>query len=296
MPAPYPTSFVSPYWSRPFSPQLALAPNQVFLYYEIRIVNVLRIVSLREHSRVLEAGKNPMSNRIKTFCLSLPLRLGTVNCYLIGSQAGYLLIDTGGSNQRLDLERKLERAGCRPGSLELIVLTHGDFDHTGNAAYLREKFGAKIAMHAGDSGMLERGDMSWNRVKARFLLGKIVPILFKFGQSERCKPDFYLNDGDSLAEFGVDARVVSLPGHSTGSIGLLVAGGESAAGPGPALFCGDLLENTRRPGLNSLIDDLAAAHASLQKLKSLEISTIYPGHGRPFPAKSLLVILPSRAN
>jgi len=27
----------------------------------------------------------------------------------------------------------------------LIVLTHGDFDHIGNAAYLSKKFGAKIA-------------------------------------------------------------------------------------------------------------------------------------------------------
>ena len=97
-----------------------------------------------------------MSYRIKTFRLPLPYRLGSVNCYLIGSQAGYLLIDTGGPNQRLALEKGLADAGCRPGRLKLIVLTHGDFDHTGNAAYLREKFGAKLAMHAGDSGMAVR--------------------------------------------------------------------------------------------------------------------------------------------
>ena len=38
-------------------------------------------------------------------------------------------------------------AGCKLGSLKLIVLTHGDFDHTGNAAYLRHKYAIKIAMH-----------------------------------------------------------------------------------------------------------------------------------------------------
>ncbi len=45
--------------------------------------------------------------------------------------------------------------------LKLIVLTHGDFDHTGNAVYLRQRLGAPIAIHAGDAGMPERGDMFW---------------------------------------------------------------------------------------------------------------------------------------
>ncbi len=61
------------------------------------------------------------------------------------------------------LEKELENAGCKPGNLQLIVLTHGDTDHAGNCAYLREKYGAQIAMHSDDSGMVERGYPSWNR-------------------------------------------------------------------------------------------------------------------------------------
>ena len=49
-----------------------------------------------------------------------------------------MLIDTGKPEKRADLVARLERAGCRPGDLRLIVLTHGDYDHAGNAAYLRE--------------------------------------------------------------------------------------------------------------------------------------------------------------
>ncbi len=100
-----------------------------------------------------------MSTEIKTISLLLPYKLGGVNCYLIETDTGYILIDTGGSNKRTDLEKELESAGCQPGNLKLIVLTHGDFDHTGNAAYLRKKFDTKIAMHNGDSGMVEHGDM-----------------------------------------------------------------------------------------------------------------------------------------
>jgi hydroxyacylglutathione hydrolase len=228
-----------------------------------------------------------MLQGITTFCLPLPLRLGSVNCYLLGSRAGYLLIDTGGPNQRLTLEKGLEDAGCCPGSLKLIVLTHGDFDHTGNAAYLREKFGAKIAMHAGDSGMLEHGDMSWNRKKGNIILTKLVPIFFGFGKTERCKPDFYLDDGQALSDFGFDARVLALPGHSWGSIGILAAVGDPATGPGQALFCGDLLENIRRPMISSIMDDLPLAYASFEKLKGFEIGITYPGHGPPFPLEQI---------
>jgi len=227
-----------------------------------------------------------MLQEIKTIRLPLPYHLGSVNCYLIATDIGYILIDTGGSNKRTDLEKELESAGCRPGNLKLIVITHGDFDHTGNAAYLRKKFGTRIAMHENDSGMLEHGNMFWNRKKGNFLIfliRKIAPILIRFGKSDRCKPDLTFDDGYDLSEYGFDAKVLSIPGHSRGSIGILTAGGDPSAGSGQALFCGDLLDNTDKPVLNSIMDDSAAANASVEKLKSLKINTVYPGHGKPFP-------------
>jgi hydroxyacylglutathione hydrolase len=215
-----------------------------------------------------------MPHEIITIRLSLPLKLGNVNCYLMKTDGGYVLIDTGGSNKRAELEKELENAGCRPGNLKLIVLTHGDFDHTGNAAHLRQRFGSQIAMHADDSGMVEHGDMFLNRKRPNMLARKLVPTLFRFGRAQRFTPDIYLDEGDDLSEYGFDARVVCIPGHSKGSIGILTANGD--------LLCGDLFENTDKPVLNSLMDDLAAANASLEKLANLEINTVFPGHGEPF--------------
>jgi len=219
-----------------------------------------------------------MPKKIKTISLSLPYKLGSVNCYLIETDTGYILIDTGCSNKRTDLEKELESAGCKPGNLKLIVLTHGDFDHTGNAAYLRKKFGTKIAMHNDDSGMAERGNMFWNRKKGNILLRMIASILFGFGKSERFKPDYYIGDGYDLSRYGFDAKVLHIQGHSKGSIGILTAGGD--------LICGDLLSNWDKPDqpdINSIMDDSAAANTSVEKLKSLKINTVYPGHGKPFP-------------
>ena len=54
------------------------------------------------------------------------------------------------------------------------------------------------------------------------------------------------------------------------------------------LFCGDLLESTDKPDLNSIMDDLTAANASVKKLNKLSIKTVYPGHDKPFPMETLL--------
>jgi len=228
-----------------------------------------------------------MQQEIKTISLLLPYHLGSVNCHLIETDTGYILIDTGGSNKRTDLEKEVESAGCQPGYLRLIVLTHGDFDHTGNAAYLRKKFGTKIAMHYDDSGMVERGDMTWNR-KAKpdkfsiifKIMSKIIPLFVKPGKFDVFKPDLTIDEGYDLSVYGFDARVLHIPGHSKGSIGILTTGGD--------LFCGDLLYNIfGKPGVR-FIDDLADFNASVEKLKSLGINTVYPGHGKPFPMERFL--------
>lgn len=214
----------------------------------------------------------------KTINLPLPYKLGTVNCYLVKTDAGYILIDTGSSNARADLEAELAHAGCQPGNLKLIVITHGDFDHIGNAAFLREKFGARIAMHGDDAGMAERGDMFWNRKGGNRLIKMIAPLLFGFSKAYRFKPDLAVADGSDLSEYEFDARIVSIPGHSKGSIGILTVDGN--------LFCGDLFENMVKPTLNSIMDDVATANASIEKLERFNVKTVYPGHGNAFPMEA----------
>jgi glyoxylase-like metal-dependent hydrolase (beta-lactamase superfamily II) len=224
-----------------------------------------------------------MTQEIKTITLSLPYRLGSVNCYLINTINGFILVDTGNSNKQAELEKELESAGCKPGDLKLIILTHGDFDHIGNAAYLRKKFGSKIAMHSNDSGMAEKGDMFWNRRKSNIIVKMVAPFFYGFGKSRRFTPDFYIGDGFSFSEYGFNAKVISIPGHSSGSIGIMTTGGN--------LICGDLFENTDKPKLNPIMDNLEMANRSIEILKNLKVDIIYPGHGKPFTMDAFLTRL-----
>lgn len=134
-------------------------------------------------------------------------------------------------------------------------------------------------MHRDDSGMAERGDMFVNRKRPNVLIRKLLPTLSGFGAAERFAPDVLLADGDDLAAYGLDARIILIPGHSKGSIAVLTTSAD--------LFCGDLLTNTDRPALNSLMDDPVAGRASLQKLRGLAIGTVYPGHGQQFTLDQL---------
>ncbi len=197
-----------------------------------------------------------------------------VNCYLVRLDDGFILIDTALARQCRRVETALERAGCTPGHLKLIVLTHGDFDHCGNAAYLRQKFAASIAMHPDDAGMVENGDMFWNRKQPNPVMKTIFGLFFSLPPASRFQPDVWLREGHDLSAYGFDARVIELPGHSKGNIGLLTAGGD--------LFCGDLLGNLGQPEKWSLVDDEAAMTASIERLKGLAVQTVYPGHGKSF--------------
>ena len=197
-----------------------------------------------------------MTVKIKTITTPFAFNID-VNCYLIEIGSDRILVDTGMPNQRSTIETELKKASCQSENLKLIILTHGDIDHCGNAAYLRQKFGTQIAMHHADLGMVEQGDMFWNRRKPNIFIKAIFGLLFGLDKSDRFKPDLYLKDGDNLAEYGLDAQILNLPSHSKGSIGILTTNGN--------LFCGDLLGNTDKPKLWSIIDDRSAANASVEK-------------------------------
>jgi glyoxylase-like metal-dependent hydrolase (beta-lactamase superfamily II) len=109
------------------------------------------------------------------------ISLGGTNCYLVKTDSGHILIDTGFPFQRGKLEEELESKGCKPGTLKLVVVTHGDIDHTGSCAYLREEYGARIAMHEGDTEMCMKDGMTRDRgeIPADFPLPLMVLWLAK---------------------------------------------------------------------------------------------------------------------
>lgn len=208
---------------------------------------------------------------------------GGVNAYLVRTAPdACVLIDCGFPQHTTQLTAFLTQHGCAPGQLKHIFLTHGDVDHVGSAAHLRQQHGAPIHIHPADAPMLTAGDMALNRKSPPdrvSLLFRLFQLVDRTPRLDTFAADHLLTDGDDLTPLGFPARVIAIPGHSAGSVGFLTPGGD--------FFCGDLLMNVFGPALQMFLDDLPAAHASLAKLRPLPITTVYPGHGQPFPIAAL---------
>jgi hydroxyacylglutathione hydrolase len=219
-----------------------------------------------------------MNERIKI------INLGFVNAFLVRVKDGFVLIDTGVAQQWKKLETELTSAGCSPDKLRLVVITHGDFDHTGNCAKLQEKYQAKIAMHQADSFMVENGVQGSRKI--RTLMGRIILLFAKWRNRkatfDKFKPDTFLTDGQSMERYGFDAKIIHIPGHTKGSIAILTNEGD--------LFVGDILFNRRKPVVAPFVDDFQELKNSIDKLKKLNIKMIYPGHGKPFLGDGILKI------
>jgi len=216
------------------------------------------------------------------------LALGMVNAYLIKNKNEYCLIDTGLAMGRSKLEQAFTQAGIKPSAIKLVIVTHADIDHIGNCAYLQSRFGLKIAVHESDVHLCRTGTINMNRkrkaskVKMIFLslmFALIYKPMMKKHPLEAFEPDVILTDGQNLKKYGFDAKVIHIPGHTMGSLGILTGDGD--------FFSGDTINNRKKPTAADIIEDEDALESSLKRIKKLNIKTVYPGHGRPFPISEL---------
>lgn len=202
------------------------------------------------------------------------IKCGNGNCYLVSEGANAVLIDTAKPPYRDKISEF-----CKPYSVRLIVLTHGHFDHCMNAAYLSEKLGAPVAMHKADLGLIS--DNTSQKLSCRGLLGKIVLSAseksFRHEKIPPFEPTVWLSEGDSLENYGVEGRIVHLPGHTEGSIGVDVEEKH--------LFVGDALMNMFYPTLSHIFHDESELRKSAEKITALGERTIWFGHGKPVDNK-----------
>ncbi len=209
-----------------------------------------------------------------------PLDLGASNCYLIQSE-GVIIIDCGPPKQAKRFIKALKKLSLKPEDIQLIIITHGHWDHIGSARAIKELTGAKIAMHRQEKDWLENslkplppGVTTWGRI-----LGGLMALFMPLVHIPAANVDVVLEDeGLSLAEYGIPGRVIYTPGHSKGSISVLLETG--------AVFVGDTAMNNLpvrlNPGLPIFAEDLPLVKESWKLLLDRGAKMVYPGHGKPF--------------
>lgn len=202
------------------------------------------------------------------------IKCGNGNCYIVENGTAGVLVDTG----KKEYAAKVLEA-CRAYNVKLIVLTHAHFDHAENAAEISEKLGIPIAMHEKDVGLISSNNAQ--QLYANTFLGKIVLSVSLKDFSKRAMPPFkptiFLHDGDSLSEYGIDARIIGLPGHTDGSIGIDIEN--------KYLIVGDALMNMFYPTVSMLYHDKNKMLESAKRISEIGSRTVFFGHGKPVANK-----------
>ena len=198
------------------------------------------------------------------------IKCKTDNCYIVESNGKAILVDTGSGESYPAVVDE-----CRKYDLCLIVLTHIHFDHAENAAKLSEELNVPVAFHKADEELFDNYSaqplVSYG-VVGRIVLGSSLKVL---RDTKVKKPEkiIYISEGDDLLSYGIDARIIGLPGHTKGSIGVDVEG--------DSLLVGDALDNWIRPATGHLYSNMEDLKDSAEKIRSLGERVIYYGHGKP---------------
>lgn len=204
----------------------------------------------------------------------VPIPILNVKIFLVKSQRGCTLIDTGIPFHEKRIQGILQSLNVRLTDIQTIILTHGHLDHIGCLAYLKSQSGAAVVCHRSIQTVLESGgyEKAVPRVFGWTILNPILSALLR-NRLNPVRPDQLVDESLELKEFGLNGMVLHTPGHSPGSCSIFLDHG--------ICFLGDLLREPS-PGVYDtglFFHDRDQILTSLKIIAALKPKTIYLSHG-----------------
>ena len=222
--------------------------------------------------------------------------LGTriVNNYLISTEIGHILIDTGYEGGFKHFINKLNHLHISPQEIRYVFLTHAHDDHAGFLNEVLAVTDAKVILHPKAIDRLKIGQNSFEGGCSSRLAYLFCKILALCGKGEHKFPairDEFLprlitTDSEEFRALKLPFKVLETPGHTADHISLLI---------GDTLFCGDAAMNNF-PSIKRVtiwIENLQQFKQSWQTIIATAPQTIYPAHGKPFLVSDLEKYLPA---
>jgi len=123
--------------------------------------------------------------------------------FLIVSDAGHILIDTGMEGMASQIARNVETLGFHVADIKILLNTQAHIDHAAGLAALKSMSGAKLLISEGDAPVIESGgakDFLW-------------PERFRWAPA---KVDGFIKDGQEIKLGGTTLTAHLTPGHTKG--------------------------------------------------------------------------------
>ncbi len=220
--------------------------------------------------------------------------LGYVNSYLVKTDSGSLLIDTGWNTDESyqSLTDQIAETGTGLDDLRYIVVTHAHPDHYGLAGRLAPHTSAELVMHEIESGFVNSRYVDYQNLVEemnQWLRINGVPdsdrpqmsraSLPMLGVVAVAMPNHLVCGGEDLQLGPFDFEIIWTPGHSPGHICLFERERR-------LLFSGDHVLPSITPSVGmhtqAISNPLADYLDSLAAVKNLPVDLVLPGHGDPF--------------
>lgn len=200
--------------------------------------------------------------------------LRVAHVYVLASEDGLTLVDTGTPGELDRIAKQIEEAGYALSDVHAVVVTHAHSDHIGSLAELIRRSGAQVLAHRDEVDYIERtASLPYKSFVQRLMFGLSERVIFRF---ESCKVDRPLQDDDVVEALG-GLQVIHVPGHTPGSIALYQPERQ-------VLFCGDIFfHDNPKNGLQVspwvVSVDVAQARESARKLAALPVKSLCVSHG-----------------
>jgi hydroxyacylglutathione hydrolase len=148
---------------------------------------------------------------------------GRSNVFILTDGQKTILIDTSVSGLWNSLIKKLEKLGIN--KIDYLILTHAHFDHAANANKIKEKYNASVIIQQEEAGYLANGDNILpygTTIFTKLIVNVFGKRFFSRFKYEPCQPDILINSYYNLRELGFNAYLIHTPGHTAGSMSLII--------------------------------------------------------------------------
>lgn len=193
--------------------------------------------------------------------------------YFISGNNINILIDTG---KKHNCEKLLKAYNLLPlpsKCIDYLILTHTHYDHCQNVNEIKEITKCKILNSIHEIKYAKKGNTPLPR-GTNFLTKILIPISSKLGGKQFEYKSFVTDlPIDNDFEIHKDIKVITTPGHSVGSISLIVD--NEVALVGDTLF--GIFKNSVFP---PFADDIPQLIKSWDKLIQTNCKLFLPGHGK----------------
>lgn len=170
-----------------------------------------------------------------------------------------VLIDCGTPHGVEALKRNIRETGVTLEEIGYIIGTHGHYDHVSAVQQVKAECAAQFLLHSADANAVRNGDP--DRTASRLMYGEsFSPITV----------DRELGDYEEISLERALLRIVHTPGHTLGSVSLLVSWDDFTL-----LVAGDTVWGGYHEAVGS---DLKAWKASMKRLLEYDIDALVWGH------------------